>query len=87
MEGHMELSKKTTILFPQGLHDRLSRLAGQKGVSIGELVRTACRQQYGIVSRRDRIDAVRELGKLALPVADTRRMKEESVPGPEELAA
>jgi predicted DNA-binding protein len=85
MEVHMELSKKTTILFPPDLHERLSRLAAQKGVSLGELVRSACEKEYGIVSREDRIEAVRSLAGLALPVEDVAKMKQESVPKPEEL--
>ncbi len=81
----MELSKKTTILLPQSLHERLSRLAAQKGVSLGELVRSACKQQYGIVSKKDRIEAVNSLAELELPVGDTQEMKKQSAPGPEEL--
>jgi len=85
MEVHMELSKKTTILFPPDLHERLSRLAAQKGISLGELVRSACEKQYGIVSREDRLAAVRKLAALELPVGDPGEMKLESVPDPEEL--
>jgi len=81
----MELSKKTTILFPPDLHERLSRLAVQKGVSLGELVRSACEKEYGIVSKEDRIEAVRSLAGLELPVKDVKKMKEESVAEPEEL--
>ena len=44
----MELSKKTTILFPPDLHERLAVIAQQQGVSLGELVRRACETQYGI---------------------------------------
>jgi hypothetical protein len=85
MEVYMELSKKTTILFPQSLHERLSRLAAQKGLSLGELVRSACKQQYGIVSKKDRIEAVHSLAELELPVGDPQEMKAQSAPGPEEL--
>jgi hypothetical protein len=85
MEAYMELSKKTTILFPPDLHERLSRLAAQKGVSLGELVRSACEKEYGIVSREDRIEAVRSLAGLELPVGDVEQMKQESVPEPEEI--
>lgn len=83
----MELSKKTTILFPPDLHERLSSLAAQKGISIGELVRSACEKQYGLVSREDRLEAVRSLATLGLPVDDPEKMKRQSVPAPEELLA
>ena len=85
MEVYMELSKKTTILFPPDLHERLSRLAAQKGVSLGELVRSACEKEYGIVSKEDRIQAVQSLASLELPVDDVEKMTQESVPEPEEL--
>jgi hypothetical protein len=85
MEVDMELSKKTTILFSQELHDRLVYLAKQRGTSLGELVRTACKRQYGIVSREERVAAVRELAALYLPVGPPGEMKRESVPDPEDL--
>lgn len=81
----MELSKKTTILLTEELHERLTGLAEQEGVSLGELVRRACETQYGIVSRADRVEAVESLAKLQLPVGDVRTMKEESVPVADEL--
>ncbi len=81
----MELSKKTTILFPPELHARLVRLAKQRGTSLGDLVRAACERQYGLVSAEDRLEAVRALAELMLPVADPAVMKEESVPAPREL--
>lgn len=85
METDMELSKKTTILLTHQLHEQLSRLAAQKGVSLGELVRDACRKQYGVVSEDARIAAVRDIEALSLPVADPGEMKEESVPRPGDL--
>ena len=81
----MELSKKTTILFSPELHDQLSRLAEQRGVSLGELVRSACAKQYGIVHNEARVEAVRELAQLSLPVADVQAMKRQSVPRPDDL--
>jgi len=81
----MELTKKTTILFPPDLHDRLSRLAEQKGTSLGDLVRKACEVHYGLVSVEDRLEAVRELTSLSLPVGDPKQMEKESVPSPEAL--
>jgi predicted DNA-binding protein len=82
----MELIKKTTILFPPELHHRLTRLAQQRGSSLGELVRSACEQQYGAPSREERLAAVRRIAELNLPVGDARRMKRESVPRAEDLA-
>ena len=80
----MELTK-TTILFPPDLHERLSRLAEQRGTSLGDLVRKACEVQYGLVSAETRVDAVRQLAAMALPVGDPRAMKRESVPRAEDL--
>ena len=76
----MELSKKTTILFPPELHDRLLRLAAARRTSLGELVRTACERQYNLPSREERLAALRKLTSLRLPVASPRRMKREAVP-------
>jgi len=85
MEVYMELSKKTTILFSPELHDRLRRLAVQKGISMGELIRSACEKVYGIFSREEKIRAVKDLADLDLPVDEIPKMKEESMPRPEEL--
>lgn len=79
----MELSKKTTLLFPPDLHRQLTRVARQRGVSLGELVRRACEAQYGIVSRESRLAAVRELEAMSLPVGDPEQIERESVPDPE----
>ena len=81
----MELTKKTTILFPPDLHARLLRLAAQKGTSLGDLVRTACERQYGIATLEERQAAVEALAALDLPVGTPEEMARESVPDPEEL--
>lgn len=78
----MELTKKTTILFSPELHRRLTRLASQRGVSMGELVREACEVQYGVVGSEARLDAAAALGALALPVADPQTLARESQPDP-----
>ena len=80
----MELTKKTTILFPPELHDRLARLAARKGISLGELVRRACEKEYGLLSREERVQAVRDLAALGLPVADWQEMERQSVPRADE---
>jgi len=81
----MELSKKTTILFPPSLHERLTELASQRGLSLGELVRTACEREYGEASPEDRLAAVRDLASMSLPVDTPEEMARQSVPAPEEL--
>lgn len=75
----MELSKKTTILFPPDLYQRLASLADQRHSSVGELVREACRSQYSLNSRADRLALVDRLGALSLPVGTVEEMERESV--------
>ncbi len=79
------LTKKTTILLQPELHRRLARLAGQRGTSIGDLIRTAVERQYGLGGSDERRRAVRALAGLSLPVGTPAAMKRESVPGPEDL--
>lgn len=80
----MELSKKTTILFPPHLHERLTYLAARRRTSLGNLVREACEAHYGPLPEEERLEAVRELSDLALPVADAETMERESMPDAEE---
>lgn len=83
----MELSKKTTILFPPDLHDQLTRQAEREGTSLGDLVRRACRAEYGLTSQEARLQALDELLAMDLPVGEPDEMKRESVPAPEEIMA
>jgi hypothetical protein len=81
----MELTRKTTILLPPDLHEQLAELARQRRVSMGHLIRSACRRQYGVAPKEERLEAVREFCRLGLPVATVARMKRESVPDPARL--
>jgi hypothetical protein len=81
----MEPSKKTTILFPPALHEKLLRISIESGVNLGELVRTACERQYLSPSPEARLQAVERLTSLRLPAGDPRRMKLQSLPRPERL--
>lgn len=86
MDTHLDrLEKKTTILFPPDLYESLSNLAHRRNTSVGELVREACRKQYFLSSRKDRIAAVAELAALSLPVGMPEEMERESMPAPEPL--
>lgn len=79
------LTKKTTILLPPELHARLARLAVQRGMSMGELIRSACEHQYGLAGTESRRRAVDSLASLGLPVGSPEDMKRESVPASAEL--
>ncbi len=81
----MELTKKTTILFPPDLHEHLVQVARREGTSLGKLVRLACEERYGLVSREERLRAVAQLTRLKLPVGGVPEMKRQSVPEPEDL--
>ena len=81
----MKLTKKTTILFSPALHLRLTRIAGHRGTSLGELVRSACEREYGAAAPDEKVAAIRRMAQLGLPVAGVRRMKRESVLSPEKL--
>ncbi len=81
----MENLKKTTILLPPALHDRLSYLAAQRGGSMGGLIREACLQVYGATDRDAALAAVDSLSALSLPVGSVAEMKAESVPEPKDL--
>lgn len=81
----MELSKKTTILFTHEQHERLVKFAERRGVSLGELVRSACLSAYGLADSETRLAAARALAGLALPVGDPSSMKRESQPSAGDL--
>ena len=79
------LIKKTTILFAPDMYDCLAKLASQRNSSVGELVREACRVQYFLSNRAERLSLVDELASLALPVGTPSEMERESVPSAETL--
>ncbi len=81
----MELTKKTTILFPELLHKRLTQLAKQNKVSLGRLVRSACEKQYGLVSQSEAEKALNDLAELSLPIAEMTELKSQLNPTPDKL--
>lgn len=80
-----QLTKTITILLSEDQHRQLTSLAAREGVSLGELLRQAALEKYGLVSPEVRLEAVDALADLDLPVGGVRSMKEESVPKPEDL--
>jgi hypothetical protein len=77
-----QLSPRTAVLLPPGLHDRMRRVARSRGRSLGDLVREACAAQYGGASPAGRLAAVEAMARLALPVGTPHERKRESLPRP-----
>ena len=79
------LEKKTTILFPPGLHAHLQRVAKQRGRSLGDLVREACAEKYRYAAREDKLAAARHLTRLSEPVGRIDDLLDQSVAQPGDL--
>lgn len=79
-DPYMELIKKTTILFEPELYQQLASLAHDRQSSVGELVRSACRSQYGLATTRARIAAVAEMAAMSLPTGSVEEIKRQSMP-------
>lgn len=79
MELFMDLDHRTTILLPPHLHQRLHRIAARRGTSVGVLIREAIDEQFAAEDVQDRLDAVKALSELSLPVASVAEMKWESI--------
>lgn len=75
----MALTKKTTILFPPDLYDQLAGIAVKRHSSVGELVREACRAQYSLSTKEQRLAFVDQLASMSLPVGTPEEMERESV--------
>lgn len=69
--------KRTQILFPEEELRRLQRYAAAKHCSVGHLVREAVAKSYGDPSMQARLDAVRRIAAMSLPVSDWEQMEEE----------
>ena len=71
------MTKKTTILFPPKLYHQLAQLASRQGTSVAHLVRQAAIQRYLLPDRRTRLEAVRAIAAMHLPVSDWPQMERE----------
>jgi hypothetical protein len=80
MEAYMELNKKTTVLFSHEQFSNLKKLAKARKRSIGELIRSACEKQYGLVPHEEALEAVKALSELSLPVGSMEEMKKQLNP-------
>jgi hypothetical protein len=75
------LTKKTTILFSPAIYKQLARVAKQQGSSIAHLVRQAAIQCYLVPDRQTRLEAVKAIAAMNLPVADWPTMEAEIAEG------
>jgi hypothetical protein len=73
------LSKRVQILLPPEQYSRLQAIARSEGESVGSLIRHAIEDVYFRSEEQDRLDAVRRLGAMSLPVADWEQMERESL--------
>lgn len=69
-------NKRTQVLLSDEQYDRLMREARARGESMGSLIREAVDQVYGD-DREKRLEAVRKIGQMNLPVSDWETMKKE----------
>lgn len=75
------LAKKTTILFEPEEYERLKRVARTRRCSVGELIRSTMREQHLPSELSTRLEAVKQLSELALPVADWEELEREIIAG------
>ena len=73
------LTKRVQILLSPEQFSCLKAIARSEGESVGSLVRHAIEDVYLRRAEQERLDAVRELGAMNLPVSDWEQMERESV--------
>lgn len=62
--------KKTTLLFDDEVYEKLKEKSKLEKVSIGELVREAVSNYYGIKTMEEKMKALNRLKMLNLPVGE-----------------
>jgi hypothetical protein len=72
-------SKRVQVLLSPEQFSRLQTIARSEGESVGSLVRHAIEDVYFRREEEARLDAVRRLGAMNLPVTDWEQMERESV--------
>lgn len=78
------LTKRVQVLLDPFQYQRLDEIARQRNRSVGALIREAVDQVYLQDAVAERVESVRALAAMELPVADWEQMERESV---EEVAA
>ena len=73
------LTKRVQVLLDPFQYQRLDEIARQRNRSVGALIREAIDQVYLQSVVDERLEAVRALAAMQLPVADWEQMEQESV--------
>jgi predicted transcriptional regulator len=72
------LTKRVQVLLDPFQYQRLDEIARQRNRSVGALIREAIDQVYLQSAVDERLEAVRALAAMQLPVADWEQMEQES---------
>jgi hypothetical protein len=75
------LAVKTTVLFEPRQYRELKRIAAARGQSVGELIRSAVAEKYGLGDRAARLAAVAKLNAMSAPVGDWPEMEADILRG------
>lgn len=73
--------KKTTLLFEENVYKKLKEKSKLENISMGELVREAVIEYYGIKNKEEKMKALKNLIDLKLPVSDYEDMEKEIIAG------
>lgn len=76
VENMPKYTKRTQVLLSEEQYTRLMREAQARGESMGSLIREAVDHAYSS-DRERKLEAVKRIAAMELPVADWKSMKEE----------
>jgi plasmid stability protein len=76
------LTRRTQLLLDDDLHQRLRKIAAERGISLGALIREAINEKLLVSAQDDRAKAIDELlAAEPMPVDDWPVMKQEIIEG------
>jgi hypothetical protein len=75
------LTKRVLVRFSPEEVDRLRAIAEARGESLAGIIREAVTETYFRPGETERLEAVRLMGEMRLPVADWEQMERESSEG------
>jgi len=75
------LARRVQVLLTEAQYVELESQARLRKLSVGAVIRQAVQEHLGNDGQAERLDAVRRLAAMHLPVADWEQMERESVGG------